>query len=49
MPAVEDWTSIPDPLNTGCSIALYTLRNDGLKKVLDGKTTIEEVLRVTQK
>jgi general secretion pathway protein E len=28
---------------------MITLRNDGLKKVLDGKTTIEEVLRVTQK
>ena len=28
---------------------MITLRNDGLQKVLDGKTTIEEVLRVTQK
>lgn len=28
---------------------MITLRNDGLRKVLDGKTTIEEVLRVTQK
>jgi general secretion pathway protein E len=28
---------------------MITLRNDGLKKVLEGKTTIEEVLRVTQK
>lgn len=28
---------------------MITLRNDGLKKVLEGRTTIEEVLRVTQK
>jgi general secretion pathway protein E len=28
---------------------MISLRYDGLKKVLDGATTIEEVLRVTQK
>jgi type II secretory ATPase GspE/PulE/Tfp pilus assembly ATPase PilB-like protein len=27
---------------------MKTLRDDGLEKVLEGKTTVEEVLRVTQ-
>ncbi|MCK9224665.1 MAG: Flp pilus assembly complex ATPase component TadA [Candidatus Muirbacterium halophilum] len=27
---------------------MYTLREDGLRKVLDGATTVEEVIRVTQ-
>jgi general secretion pathway protein E len=35
--------------NAAVSKGMKTLRTDGFKKVLDGVTTIEEVLRVTQK
>ena len=34
--------------NQAVSEGLHTLRQDGARKVEDGHTTIEEVLRVTQ-
>jgi general secretion pathway protein E len=34
-------------LSSAKARGMQTLRQDGLKKVLDGKTTLEEVMRVT--
>ncbi|TAN42594.1 MAG: type II secretion system protein GspE, partial [Nitrospirae bacterium] len=45
-------TSRPDAQllrNAAMSAGMHTLRTDGLEKVLQGITTVEEVLRVTQK
>ncbi len=35
-------------IQRACSLGMRTLKEDGIKKVLEGKTTLEEVLRVTE-
>jgi type II secretory ATPase GspE/PulE/Tfp pilus assembly ATPase PilB-like protein len=34
--------------NKAVELGMRTLRDDGLRKVLSGETTLDEVLRVTQ-
>lgn len=41
-------TSSGEIKKIACEAGMKTLRDDGLEKVLEGKTTVEEVLRVTQ-